>query len=107
MHRVVQMNSVGKDSDAIKIHKEVIKNKLSDYSCHDSEVNDGNNNVGITLGVNADFNNATQANEFHTWLKNYIQYNRNDFSSCRTRIHDCYHAANINLPCEIGDIWSL
>jgi hypothetical protein len=53
MHRVVNMNSVGRESNAIKVHKSVIKNKLIDFSCHSSEVNDGDNGEGITLAGHA------------------------------------------------------
>ena len=102
------MTSVGVDPATIAGHKESIRQKLTEYITHDAQVNDGQNEDGDpTLAVSADFRTATDANEFHDWLKQYISVRRNDFVSARTRIHDCYHAANENLPCELGDTWGL
>lgn len=108
MHRVVNLNSVGNDATALDNYKTDIKNELSNYDTHSAEVNDGQNKESQpTLGVNVDFNDATQANNFHDWLKQYITDRVADFESARTRVHDCYHAAGENEPCKIGDIWEL
>ena len=108
MHRVLQMNSTGSDDTVISNHKDTINTELKNYSTHEYEVNDGHNMEGNpTLGVNADFDSVTDANNFHSWLKNYIQNNSDDFSYARTRVHDCYHAMGENLPCKIGDVWEL
>ena len=110
MHRVINLTSTGSDAAVIKSHKEAIqaeRDKYLDY-LHTSEVNDGTNeNDKPTLAVNADFNNATQANTFNNWLKEYVQNNSSDFSTARIRIHDCFYASNENLPCEMGDVWQL
>ena len=108
MHRVVNMTSVGVDAAQIETMKLEIRQKLSEYSTYDAQVNDGQNEAGEpTLAVNADFRTATDANAFHDWLKQYVSDRRDDFVSARTRVHDCYHAADQNLPCEIGDVWGL
>jgi len=108
MHRVVNLVSVGIDPAAISGYKEAIRTELTNYSTYTSEVNDGSNEEGApTLAVNADFNTATDANTFHNWLKVFITERKVDFINARTRIHDCFHASNQNLPCQIGDVWEL
>lgn len=108
MHRVVNMTSVGVEPAVIETYKEVIRQKLEEYDMYDAQVNDGQNEDGEpTLGVNADFRIASEANAFHDWLKGYVIEHREDFVSARTRVHDCFHAANKNMPCEIGDVWRL
>lgn len=108
MHRVVNMTSVGINSGIIAGYKEEIRQKLTEYSTYDAQVNDGQNEDGNpTLAVSADFRFASNANAFHDWLKVYITDRREQFKSARTRVHDCYHAANENRPCEIGDVWEL
>jgi len=102
------MTSVGVDLVAIEGYKNEIRQKLTEYNLNDSQVNDGLNEDGDpTLAVNADFRTATDANEFHDWLKAYITDRREQFKSARTRVHDCFHAADENRPCEIGDVWEL
>lgn len=111
MHRVVNLNSYGYNVATIDGCQFEIIAKLDTYNpanIHDRQVNDGQNEEGNpTLGVSVDFNNATDANDFHDWLKQYITDRSADFSQARTRVHDCYHAADLNLPCEIGDVWEL
>ena len=108
MHRVVNMTSVGIDPGIIAGYKEEIRQKLTEYNTYDAQVNDGQNEEGgPTLAVNADFNLASEANDFHDWLKAYITDRRDDFVSARTRVHDCYHAVDQNMPCELGDVWEL
>jgi len=108
MHRVVNMTSVGIDPDVIESYKLEIRQKLTEYNIYDAQVNDGQNEDGSpTLAVSADFRTVTDANIFHDWLKQYISDRRDDFVSARTRVHDCYHAADQNLPCELGDVWEL
>jgi len=105
------MTSIGHDPDIISNYKTEIIAELDSYNqenIHDREVNDGVNMEGKpTLGISLDFNNATEVNNFHNWLKQYITDRSNDFEKARTRVHDCYHAASLNLPCEIGDVWEL
>jgi len=104
------MTSIGIDATAISNHKLAIRAELDKYVdyLNVSEVNDGMNEEGKpTLAVNVDFNDATQANIFNGWLKDYIQTNSADFERARIRIHDCFHASGENLPCEIGDVWNL
>lgn len=108
MHRVVNLTSNGFDTTVISNHKDTIKTEIEKYSLHKKEVNDGTNEKGNpTLGVNADFNDATEANTFHSWLKTYIQNNSDDFEYARTRVHDCYHADGQSMPCKLGDVWEL
>ena len=108
MHRVVNMTSVGVDAAQIETMKLEIRQKLTEYNIYDAQVNDGQNEEGDpTLAVNADFNLASEANDFHDWLKAYITDRREQFKSARTRVHDCYHAADQNLPCALGDVWEL
>lgn len=108
MHRVVNMTSVGIDAALIATYKNEIRQKLTEYSLYDSQVNDGQNDEGEpTLAVSVDFRTVSDANAFHDWLKVFISDRRNDFRSVRTRVHDCYHAADWNLPCELGDVWRL
>ena len=110
MHRVLNLQSIGKDATVISNHKseiQVIRDRFID-DLHSSQVNDGTNEDGNpTLGVGMDFNNATQGNAFHEELKQYIRDNSGDFSFARTRVHDCNHAADKNEPCKIGDMWKL
>ena len=108
MHRVLQMNSTGYDDNVIGNHKDNIDDELTNYSTYEYQCNDGHDmEDNPTIGVSADFNSATDANNFHNWLKDYLQNNTADFESARTRIHDCYHASDENLPCKIGDTWEL
>lgn len=108
MHRVVNMTSVGIDPDVIESYKEEIRQELAKYDTFDAQVNDGQNEAGEpTLAVSADFGFASNANAFHDWLKAYLTERRDDFVSARTRVHDCYHAADENRPCKIGDVWEL
>ena len=108
MHRVVNMTSVGVDAVQIEAMKLEIRQKLSEYNTYDAQVNDGQNEDGSpTLAVSADFRTVSEANAFHDWLKQYISDRRDDFVSARTRVHDCYHAADENRPCKIGDVWGL
>ena len=108
MHRVVNMTSVGVDPDVIDGYKEEIRQKLTEYNAYDAQVNDGQNEDGSpTLAVSADFRTVTDANEFHNWLKAYITDRRDQFVSARTRVHDCHHAADRNMPCQLGDVWEL
>lgn len=108
MHRVVNMTSVGVDAVQIETMKLEIRQKLTEYNIYDAQVNDGQNEDGNpTLAVNADFRTVSDANAFHDWLKQYVSDRRDDFVSVRTRVHDCYHAADENRPCEIGDVWEL
>ena len=108
MHRVVNMTSVGVDAAQIETMKLEIRQKLTEYNVYDAQVNDGQNEEGDpTLAVNADFNLASEANDLHDWLKAYITDRREQFKSARTRVHDCYHAADQNLPCALGDVWEL
>lgn len=111
MHRVVNMTSIGNNADVISNHKSAISAKLDNYNqdnIHDRQINDGQNMEGKpTLGINIDFNSATDANNFHDWLRQYVTNNSSDFVSARTRVHDCFHASGENLPCEIGDTWEL
>ena len=108
MHRVVNLVSVGIDPVQIATCKEEIRQKLTEYSLYDSQVNDGQSEDGDpTLGVSVDFNTVSGANAFHDWLKQYITDRQNQFKSARTRVHDCYHAADQNMPCQIGDVWEL
>lgn len=102
------MTSVGIDPDVIESYKEEIRQKLTEYSTYDAQVNDGQNEDGSpALAVNADFRAVSDANAFHDWLKQFITTNRDQFKSARTRVHDCHHAANQNLPCALGDVWEL
>ena len=108
MHRVVNMTSVGVEAAQIETMKQDIRQELVENGYHEAQVNDGVNEEGDpTLAVNVDFNSATRANEFHDWLKTYITDRREQFKSARTRVHDCYHAADQNMPCELGDVWEL
>ena len=108
MHRVVNLVSVGIDPETIAGYKEEIRTKLSEYDAYVGEVNDGTNEDGNpTLAVNADFNLTSEANEFHNWLKDFIINHREDFKNARTRVHDCFHAANQNMPCQLGNVWDL
>lgn len=108
MHRVVNLVSVGIDPVQIATCKEEIRQKLAEYSLNDSQVNDGLNEDGDpTLAISADFNTVSQANSFHDWVKAYITDCGGQFKSARTRVHDCFHAADQNMPCQIGDIWEL
>ena len=108
MHRVVNMTSVGVDAAQIETMKQDIRQELVENGYHEAQVNDGENEEGDpTLAVSVDFNSATRANEFHDWLRAYITDRREQFKSVRTRVHDCYHAANENMPCELGDVWEL
>jgi len=110
MHRVLNLTSEGTDKTKIARHKTEIRNMLDAYSTnlHTSEVNDGINEEGNpTLAVNVDFNDATKANTFNGELKTYISNNSADFINARIRIHDCFHASDQNLPCELGDVWQL
>jgi len=108
MHRVVNMTCVGVDAAQIEGYKNEIREKLTEYSLHDSQVNDGQNETGEpTLAINTDFNSVSEANAFHDWLRQYVTNRREHFKSARTRVHDCYHAADLNMPCELGDVWEL
>ena len=108
MHRVVNMTSVGVDAVQIETMKLEIRQKLSEYNTCDAQVNDGLNEAGEpTLAVSAGFRTVSDANQFHDWLKTYITDRRDDFVSARTRVHDCYHAADQNMPCALGDVWEL
>jgi len=108
MHRVLNLTSIGTDEEVLAGLKVQIRAKLESYDTHTSEVNDGHNESDQpTLAVSADFNSATEANTSHDWLKQLITTNRDQFKSARTRVHDCYHAAGENRPCEIGDVWGL
>ena len=108
MHRVVNMVSVGVDAAQIETMKLEIRQKLSEYNTYDAQVNDGQNEAGEpTLAVSADFRTVSDANEFHDWLKRFVTDRRKNFKRARTHIHDYYHAANKNTPCELGDIWRL
>ena len=108
MHRVVNMTSVGIDAALIATYKNEIRQKLSEYNTYDAQVNDGQNEDGSpTLAVSVDFRTVSDANAFHDWLKQYISDRRDDFVSARTRVHDCYHAADQNTPCTLGDVWEL
>ncbi len=108
MHRVVNMTSVGVDAAQIETIKLEIRQKLTEYNIYDAQVNDGQNEDGSpTLAVNADFRTVSDANTFHDWLKAYITDRREQFKSARTRVHDCYHAADQNMPCTLGDVWEL
>jgi len=95
MHRVVNTTSVGVDPVVIGNYKEEIRQKLVENGYHEAQVNDGENEDGSpTLAVNVDFNSTTRANEFHDWLKQFVIDRGEQFKSARTRVHDCYHAAN-------------
>jgi len=110
MHRVINLTSEGTDKTVIAGHKTAIRNMIDAYSAnvHTAEVNDGTNEEGNpTLAVDADFNDATKANTFNNELRAYVQNNSTDFTKARIRVHDCFHASNENLPCEIGDVWQL
>lgn len=102
------MSSVGVDAAQIETMKLEIRQKLTEYITHDAQVNDGQNEAGEpTLAVNADFRTAADANQFHDWLKTYITDRRANFINARTRVHDCYHAVDQNMPCALGDVWEL
>jgi hypothetical protein len=108
MHRVLNLTSVGIDEMTTSTHKDAILTEIVSFSTHEYEVNDGHNMENEpTLAINADFNSATSANNFHEWLITYLTNNSDDFHSARTRVHDCFHASDQNLPCEIGDVWEL
>lgn len=108
MHRVLNMNSICTDQDQASLYKEEIRLKISEYNTYESQVNDGCNEEGmITLAISADFNSVSEANDFHAWIKQYIIDRRSNFIYVRTRMHDCYHASDQNMPCQIGDIWEL
>jgi hypothetical protein len=112
-HRVIHSNSYssevsGATEQAIKDIKDEIVVQLSGYSTHFAECNDGTNEEGrYTIGVNADFNSSTDANEFNAWLKQKYTDNNILFDYVRTRVHDCMHAADENQPCMIGDVWTM
>ena len=108
MHRVVNMTSVGIDATLIATYKNEIRQKLTEYNTYDVQVNDGQNEDGSpTLAVSVDFRTVADANAFHDWLKTFLSSRREDFVSARTRVHDCYHAADQNMPCALGDVWEL
>lgn len=108
MHRVVNMTSVGIDPVVIAEYKEEIRQELKRYDTFDAQVNDGQNEgSNPTLAVSADFRFVSDANAFHDWLKQYISDRRDDFMTARTRVHDCHHAADRNMPCRLGDTWEL
>ena len=110
-HRVIQSNALSNESateQEIKDIKNEIKEEASGYSTHFCEINDGQTEDGrFTIGVNVDFNSATDANTFHNWLKTKYQNNSDKLETARTRIHDCYHAADQNQPCMLGDVWEM
>lgn len=108
VHRVVNLVSTGIDQQTIPGYKEEIRTKITEYNTHVAEVNDGTNEEGDpTLTVNVDFNSAADANEFHNWLKDFLTQCREDFKNARTRVHDCFHAANESMFCQLGDVWNL
>lgn len=107
MHRVTNLQSTGKDAAVISNHKTAIQSIRDTYSYYinSSQINDGTDEEGNpTLGVNVDFNDATQANAFHEELQTYILGKASDFSYARTRVHDCGHASDENIPCKLGDV---
>jgi hypothetical protein len=110
-HRVVQSNAYSTSEateQEIKDIKNVIVNKLTGYTTWFAQCNDGQNEEGrYTIGVNVDFNNSSEANEFNAWLKQTYLDNSSQFDYARTRVHDCMHAADQNQPCMIGDVWQL
>lgn len=110
-HRVLQSNTYSKDSateQEIKDIKNEIKNNLSGYTLHSYECNDGIDEEGrYTIGIDADFDNPTEANEFNLWLRSKYNENIDKLGYARIRVHDCYHAADMNQPCMIGDVWTL
>ena len=72
LHRVVNLVSVGDPEGLLLAKEEEIRTKLFEYDVYVGEVNDGTNEEGEpTLAVNADFNLASEANEFHNWLKDF------------------------------------
>jgi len=110
-HRVVQSNSYsssGVNEQEIKDIKNEIVAKLTGYTTYFAECNDGQNEEGrYTIGIDVDFNNSEEANEFNYWLQQKYLDNSIKFDYARTRVHDCYHAADQNQPCMIGDVWTL
>ena len=108
MHRVLNLTSTGTDAETLDQLKHQIRDKLTAYDTHTAEVNDGQNEEDQpTLAASVDFNDATEANGFHEWLKDLLTANREAFAEAMTRIHDCNHASDNNLPCKIGDVWRL
>lgn len=110
MLRVIMVQSVGKDKDTIKDHKNNIKDRISnaDYDLNDWTVNDGtNDDDDPTLGINLKFNSTSDATTEWDKLKNFFQDNSDDFQWVRMTIHDCEHNTNGNLPCSLGDTWRL
>jgi hypothetical protein len=111
-HRVLTLDSYSV-SDAteqeIKDIKNEIKVELSGFTTlHSYTCNDGQNEEGrYTIGVNADFNIAENANNFNIWLRSKLTENSSKFEYARIRVHDCMHAADRNEPCKIGDVWNL
>ena len=73
----------------------------------DSEVNTGDYDDKNTLAVNSRFILASEANEFHNYLRDYVLDNKEHFVFARSDIHDCYHFDDKNLPCKIGDVREL
>jgi len=111
-HRVLTLDSysvLDVTEQEIKEIKNEIKAELSGYTTlHTYTCNDGQDEESrYTIGVNADFNVADDANSFNLWLRTKIQDNSDKFEYARIRVHDCMHASDQNLPCQIGDVWTL
>lgn len=111
-HRVLTLDSYSKSEateQEIKDIKNEIKAELSGYTTlHTWTCNDGQDEQGrYTIGVNADFNIADDANTFNNWLRTKVTDNDDKIEYARIRVHDCMHASDQNLPCQIGDVWNL
>jgi len=108
-HRVVQFDSIVSDEQkADDLQSSVIAHLNSkSYDVHSRAVNDGQTMDGEdTLGVNIDFNVATEANTFYDWLWQLAQDNKDSssgFKQARIQVHDCKHLQGLQEPCEIGN----
>jgi hypothetical protein len=116
-HRVIQFQAkVTSESKAGSL-KNDIESKLNNkgYDLYEQSVADGQGMDGnATVACTTKHNLTSEADEFSSWLKSWMDTNQASFNQdgtvntegitwVRHKVHDCYHLVNKDEPCEVQD----
>ena len=117
-HRVIQFQAKVTSSSKASSLKNDVESKLSNknYNLYERSVADGQDMDGnATLASTTKHNVTSEADEFSSWLKSWMDTNQASFNQggtvntegitwVRHKVHDCWHLIeDKDEPCKVQD----
>jgi len=117
-HRVIQFQAKVTSASKASSLKNDIESKLNNknYDLYEQSLADGQDmNGNATLACTTKHNVTTEADQFSSWLKSWMDTNQASFNQdgtvntegivwVRHKVHDCWHLIEDKQePCEVQD----